>query len=70
MVVVMPTFSKSKNGNQPVISAFVFGVEAPGSKHVVDRIDGKCGVVKHNGGHKKSPNEHLHVGQPGQGIKP
>ena len=70
MVIVVPSLSECKNGDKPVISAFVFGVETSGTKHVINRIDGKCGMVKHNGGNKKSPNEHLHVGQPGKGVKP
>ena len=57
MVIIVPSFSKSEEGDPKIISTFVVGFVSSASKKMGKRINRKGSVIKKNGGNQKSPNK-------------
>jgi len=55
MVVVVPTFPESENGQKEVVSTIVGSPESPGTPKMVEGVDEKCAVIKENCREQKAP---------------
>jgi len=57
VMVVVPAFAESHQGEQPVVLAGVGGREAAIAENVRKRIDGECAVPEEDGAQEKAPDE-------------
>ena len=69
VVVVVPTFTKSDDRQEEVISGIVLGLEISSSPDMGKRVDGVRAVVAQNSGDKEAPNKGLARSQPKTGQK-
>jgi hypothetical protein len=59
VVVVMPSFSEGDQGEQPVVSTFVGGLESLFPNQVGEGVNTEGSVIEENRRDKKAPHKHL-----------